>query len=92
MFEVATNPLFPMAVLLFAAGLVLGLWQGMRRTEDRIMDDVHCLGGFQIEGHTFQARCLGFPEESEDESGGEPRNVNDLLTKEQKNALDSHPH
>ena len=84
MFAFVSDPLFPLILLLVFTSVWFGFWWGSRSSENRISDDIHCLGRFHIDGHCFVAHCAGFavPEDdpcNHDDEDGDPHTVDDLL-------------
>lgn len=89
MLDFVANPLFPLFALVALGFLWLGFFWGSRTAENRISDDIHCLGRFHIDGHCFEARCAGYaaPENDpceDDDDDGDPHTVEDLLRGDRK--------
>jgi hypothetical protein len=88
MFDFLADPFAPLILLIVLVSIWVGFWWGSRSAENRISDDIHCLGCFHIDGHTFKAQCMGFadPDDdpcSKDNDDGDPRTVDDLLNKKE---------
>lgn len=91
MFDALSNPLAPMALLVFIAGLAAGFMWGNRYRAGMIGDDLDMMGRFRNGPWLFEGRCVGHVDEDdsrfddEDDDAGEPRTVEELLNDIQKN-------